>query len=82
MLELRSLARPVEIDVREDVDERGPLIHATLAGRAGPRPEVALRVGAFGHSMPLAWESVFEGPRGPFATAGLGRGDQPPPLEV
>jgi hypothetical protein len=29
-------------------------------------PEVALRVGACGYFLPLPWESVFEGERGPF----------------
>ena len=38
-----------------------------MIGRLGTeRPEVALRVGVYGYFLPVPWEAVFEGDRGPF----------------
>ena len=41
-----------------------------MLGRLGTaRPEVALRVGAFGYFLPVPWEAVFAGDRGAFRDA-------------
>ncbi|MFN8632925.1 MAG: hypothetical protein U0893_03655 [Chloroflexota bacterium] len=50
----------------DDADEQGLRLYGVV-GRVGTgRPEVALRVGAYGHFMPLPWDAVFDGRIGPF----------------
>jgi PRTRC genetic system protein A len=48
----------------DDADEQGLSLYGVLGRLDQERPEVALRVGAYGHFMPVAWEDIFDGDRG------------------
>jgi PRTRC genetic system protein A len=67
VLELHSHhAYPAYFSRVDDADEQGLRVYGVVGRLEGPRPEVALRVGAYGYHLPLPWEAVFEGDRGPF----------------
>jgi PRTRC genetic system protein A len=59
----RYAARFSSID---DADEQRLCLYGVIGRLDGDRPEVALRVGAYGYFMPVAWEDVFAGNRGTF----------------
>lgn len=50
----------------DDADEQGLRLYGVLGGLDTPRPEVAIRLGVYGHFMPVPWEAVFEGDKGSF----------------
>jgi PRTRC genetic system protein A len=50
----------------DDADEGRLCLYGVLGRLDAERPEVALRVGAYGHFLPVQWEAVFEGDRGVF----------------
>lgn len=50
----------------DDADEQRLCLYGVVGRLDGERPEVALRVGAYGYFMPVPWEAVFEGDRGDF----------------
>ncbi|MHB1413981.1 MAG: Mov34/MPN/PAD-1 family protein [Chloroflexota bacterium] len=50
----------------DDADERRLCLYGVLGRLSGGQPEVALRVGVYGYYLPLPWEAVFGGERGPF----------------
>jgi PRTRC genetic system protein A len=50
----------------DDADEQGLSLYGVLGRLDQERPEVALRVGAYGHFMPVVWEDVFAGDRSAF----------------
>jgi PRTRC genetic system protein A len=65
VLELHSHHRlPAFFSRTDDADEQGLRLYGVLGRLDTARPEVALRVGAYGHYLPLPWEAVFEGERG------------------
>ena len=47
----------------DDRDEQGLRLYGVVGRLGTERPEVALRVGAYGHFLPVAWETVFDGNR-------------------
>lgn len=67
VLEVHSHHRmPAYFSRTDDADEQALRLYAVVGRLDAERPEVALRVGAYGYRMPLPWESVFEGGRHPF----------------
>ncbi len=53
----------------DDGDEQGLRLYGVVGRLRTRRPEVRLRVGAYGYFMPLRWEDVFEGNRGSWRDA-------------
>lgn len=67
VLEIHSHCRyPAQFSTTDDADEQGLCLYGVLGRLDGARPEVALRVGAYGHFLPVPWEAVFAGGRGAF----------------
>lgn len=50
----------------DDADEQRLCLYGVLGRLDRDRPEVALRVGAYGYFLPVPWEAVFVGDRGVF----------------
>ena len=50
----------------DDADEQSLRVYGVLGRLGSDRPEVALRVGAYGYFLPVPWEAVFDGERGVF----------------
>ena len=46
----------------DDMDEQGFRIYGVVGRLDTPTPELALRVGIYGHFAPLHWRRVFHGP--------------------
>ena len=46
----------------DDRDEQGFRIYGVVGRLDGPRPELSLRVGVYGHFAPVEWSQVFCGP--------------------
>ena len=46
----------------DDRDEQGFRIYGVVGRLDAPRPELALRLGIYGHFAPLEWRQVFRGP--------------------
>jgi PRTRC genetic system protein A len=57
---------PARFSATDDADEQGLRVYGVLGRLWSDRPEVALRVGVYGYFLPVPWEAVFEGDRGPF----------------
>ncbi|HEX5502454.1 MAG TPA: Mov34/MPN/PAD-1 family protein [Thermomicrobiales bacterium] len=57
---------PAYFSGTDDRDEQGLGLYGVLGRLGTPRPEVALRAGAYGHWLPVRWEAVFAGGKGPF----------------
>lgn len=53
----------------DDADEQRLCVYGVLGRLDRDRPEVALRVGAYGYFLPVAWETVFTGDRVAFRDA-------------
>ncbi len=51
----------------DDADEQSLRVYGVLGRLGSDRPEVALRVGAYGFFMPVPWDTVFDGDRGGFS---------------
>jgi PRTRC genetic system protein A len=67
LLEIHSHHRmPAYFSRTDDADEQGLRLYGVVGRLDTERPEVALRVGAYGHFLPIPWEAVFEGDRGAF----------------
>lgn len=70
VLEIHShCAYSAHFSATDDRDEQGMRVYGVLGRLGTDHPEVALRVGAYGHFMPLPWEAVFTGDRGAFRDA-------------
>lgn len=66
LLELHSHgAFPARFSPTDDADEQGFALYGVIGRVGGACPEVALRVGVYGYFMPVPWEAVFDGERGP-----------------
>jgi hypothetical protein len=53
---------PARLSRQDDADEQRLCLYGVV-GRVDPeRPEIALRVGAYGHFLPVPWDSVFDVP--------------------
>lgn len=52
---------PARFSRTDDADEQRLCLYGVIGRLDRPCPEVALRVGAYGHYLPLPWESVFDG---------------------
>lgn len=57
---------PAYFSETDNSDEQGLGLYGVLGKLDTSCPEVAVRLGAYGHFLPLAWEWVFEGDRQPF----------------
>ena len=57
---------PASFSATDNADEKGFRIYAVIGCLDSAHPEVALRVGVYGHFMPVPWEAVFDGNRTPF----------------
>lgn len=57
---------PAIFSSTDDRDELGLRLYGVVGGVGTDRPEVALRAGAYGHFLPVPWETVFDGRIGPF----------------
>ena len=67
LLEIHSHHRmPAYFSTTDNRDEQGLRLYGVVGRLDTERPEVALRVGAYGHWLPVPWEAVFEGDRGSF----------------
>lgn len=67
LLEIHSHgAYPACFSRTDDADEQGFGLYGVIGRLGTERPEVALRVGVYGYFLPVPWEAVFEGDRGPF----------------
>lgn len=67
VLEIHSHHRyAAHFSATDDADEQGLGLYGVLGRLDQEHPEVALRVGAYGYFMTVAWEDVFAGDRGPF----------------
>lgn len=74
-------AMPAFFSATDDADERDLGLYAVVGRLLGDRPEVIVRAGAYGHWLPVPWEAVFEGSRGPFRDVAFDpprRGDDEP----
>lgn len=60
----------------DDADEQALRLYGVLGRLGTARPEVALRVGAFGYFLPVPWEAVFVGDRGAFRDVGFDGPDE------
>ena len=66
VLELHSHGRhPAMFSSTDNRDEQGLRLYGVIGSLDTDRPEVALRVGAYGHFLPVPWETVFDGNMGP-----------------
>jgi len=67
VLEIHSHHRfPAFFSTTDDADEQALRLYGVLGRLDTNRPEVAVRVGAFGYFLPIPWETVFTGERGAF----------------
>jgi PRTRC genetic system protein A len=67
VLEIHSHHRyPARFSPTDDADEQRLCLYGVLGRLDGDRPEVALRVGAYGYFLPVPWRSVFAGDLGRF----------------
>lgn len=67
ILEIHSHgAHAANFSSTDDRDEQGLRLYGVVGRLGAERPEVALRVGAYGHFLPVPWETVFAGNNGPF----------------
>ena len=62
----------------DDRDEQGFRIYGVVGRLDTPAPELALRLGIYGHFAPLAWRQVFDGPHPPGLRL-TGEGPEPVP---
>ena len=70
MLELHSHHRyPARFSATDDADEQRLCLYGVVGRLNDARPHVALRAGAYGHFLPVPWETVFAG--GPAACAAI-----------
>ena len=60
---------PATFSPIDDEDEGRFCLYGVLGLLDGEHPEMALRVGVYGHYLPLPWEAVFQGERGAFRDA-------------
>lgn len=73
---------PARFSSTDDADEQGLCLYGILGRLDGDRPEVALRVGAYGHFLSIPWDSVFDGDRGSFRDANFDPIEDQEPTEV
>jgi len=57
---------PAFFSATDDADEQGLGLYTVVGRLLGDSPEVLVRAGAYGHWLPLPWETVFTGTRGVF----------------
>ncbi|MHB0870194.1 MAG: hypothetical protein ACYC66_13030 [Chloroflexota bacterium] len=73
---------PARFSPTDDADEQGLCLYGVLGRLDAERPEVALRVGAYGYFLPVPWDSVFTGERGAFRDANFDPIEDTEPTEV
>ena len=66
----------------DDGDEQGFRIYGVVGRLHDPLPELALRLGIYGHFAPLEWAQVFDGPPPDLRPAGEGTGPTPSYLSI
>lgn len=57
---------PARFSAIDDTDEQRLCLYGVIGCLDQERPEVALRVGAYGYFRPVPWDSVFMGENGSF----------------
>ena len=62
----------------DDRDEQGFRVYGVVGSLDTTEPELALRVGIYGHFAPLHWSQVFDGPH-PTELRLMGEGPEPAP---
>jgi ThiF family len=68
VLEIHSHGpHPAHFSGTDDADEQGLRIYGVVGHLERHRPEVTLRVGVYGHFLPVPWETVFAGDIGKLA---------------
>jgi len=55
---------PARFSPTDDADEQGFRVYGVVGRLDADEPEVALRVGVYGHFLPLPWETIFAGDSG------------------
>ena len=73
---------PARFSLTDDADEQGLCLYGVLGRLDSDHPEVALRVGAYGHFLPVPWDFVFAGDLGAFRDANFDPIDDQEPMEV
>jgi PRTRC genetic system protein A len=64
LLEIHSHGHhPARFSPTDDADEQGFRVYGVVGCLDTDQPEVALRVGVYGHFLSLPWEAVFAGDR-------------------
>jgi PRTRC genetic system protein A len=77
LLQLHSHgAYPARFSRTDDADEQGFGLYCVVGRLGSEQPEVALRVGVYGYFLPVPWEAVFAGDRGPFRDVGCDGPDE------
>ncbi len=67
LLEIHSHHRlTAHFSATDDADEQALRVYGVVGRLHTTQPEVALRVGAYGHFLAVPWEGVFSGQRGAF----------------
>ncbi len=70
VLEIHSHGpHPAIFSSTDNRDELGLRLYGVIGRVGADRPEVTLRAGAYGHFLPVPWETVFDGRIGPFHDA-------------
>lgn len=70
VLEVHShQAYPARFSPVDDRDEQALRLYGVVGRLGTDRAEVMLRVGAYGHYLPVTWDTVFDGDRGLFRDA-------------
>ncbi len=73
---------PARFSPTDDADEQGLCLYGVLGKLDINRPEVGLRVGAYGYFLPVPWDFVFTGDRGAFRDANFDPIEEREPTEL
>jgi PRTRC genetic system protein A len=76
VLEIHSHScHPTRFSPTDDADEQGFRVYGVVGRLDTDQPEVALRVGVYGHFLSLPWEAVFAGDRSGICDAAVAPAD-------
>lgn len=78
VLEVHSHGRaPAYFSPTDTADEQRLRLYGVIGHADRPRPDVCLRVGAYGYYLPLAWTDVFDGDPRVVRDIAFGEPDEP-----
>jgi PRTRC genetic system protein A len=66
---------PAVFSSTDNADEQGLRLYGVIGRLDSRRPEIALRIGAYGHFLAVPWATVFDGSMGPFHDGHSGSAD-------